>query len=48
MKYFIKDLMVHKYPPPKDCNYNYVGERVLKTIPLGFEKCKKCFPDLPT
>jgi len=46
-KYFKKNGTVHKYPVPKNCFENYIGERLLRTIPIGYEKCLRCFSERP-
>jgi len=46
-KYFKKNGTVHKYPVPKDCLENYIGERLLRTPPIGYVKCSRCFSELP-
>ena len=47
LRYFIKDFKVHKRPTPNNCSCNYVGERLLRTPPLSFERCADCFPEIP-
>lgn len=47
MRYFIKDFKVHKYPVPKSCKSNYLGEKLFRTSPLSFEECRNCFPEHP-
>jgi len=43
MKYFIKNLKVHKYPVPNKCKVKYTGEKLHDSIPAGYEKCDDCF-----
>jgi len=43
MKYFVKNLKVHKYPVPAQCKVKYTGERLHDDIPQGYEKCDDCF-----
>lgn len=43
MKYFVKNLKVHKYPVPLDCKVKYTGEPLHDNPPQGYEKCDDCF-----
>ena len=47
VKYFVKNLKVHKYPVPKTCPVKYEGEKLHDTPPPGYEKCDRCFTELP-
>ena len=47
MKYFVKNLKVHKHPVPSTCTVKYDGEKLLDSPPSGTEKCDNCFTDLP-
>jgi len=47
MKYFVKNLKVHKYPVPATCKVTYTGEKLYDSPPAGYEKCDHCFPELP-
>ncbi len=38
MKYFVKDLKVHKPPAPRNCKVTYTGEKLHSGPPLGYEK----------
>jgi hypothetical protein len=46
MRYFVKNLKVHKHPKPKKCKVQYTGETLHSSPPDGYEKCDDCF-DLP-
>ena len=43
MKYFVKNLKVHKYPVPNNCKVEYTGEKLHDEPPAGYEKCDDCF-----
>ena len=43
MKYFVKNLKVHKYPVPSTCKVKYTGEKLHDSPPAGCEKCDDCF-----
>lgn len=43
VKYFVKNLKVHKYPVPRDCKVKYNGEKLYDQPPPGYEKCDDCF-----
>jgi len=43
MKYFVKNLKVHKYPVPSTCKVKYTGEKLYDSPPAGYEKCDDCF-----
>lgn len=43
MKYFTKNLKIHKYPVPKNCKVTYANEKLTDKIPAGTEKCDDCF-----
>lgn len=47
MKYFVKNLKVHKYPVPEKCKVIYTNETLYDEPPTGIEKCDHCFPELP-
>jgi hypothetical protein len=47
MKYFVKNLKVHKYPVPASCNVKHTGETLHDEPPKGYEKCDNCFTNLP-
>jgi hypothetical protein len=47
MKYFLKNIKVHKYPVPKNCKVKYTSERLCDSPPAGYEKCDDCFSHLP-
>lgn len=47
MKYFVKNLKVHKYPVPSTCTVKYGGETLHSSPPSGYEKCDNCFTNLP-
>lgn len=46
MKYFVKNMKVHKYPVPSNCKVEYTGEELHDEPPKGYEKCDDCF-ELP-
>jgi len=43
MKYFVKNLKVHKYPVPSKCKVKHTGEKLHDKPPAGYEKCDDCF-----
>ena len=43
MKYFVKNLKVHKYPIPARCKVKHTGETLYEAPPRGYEKCDDCF-----
>ena len=43
VKYFVKNLKVHKYPVPSRCKVVYTDEKLHDTPPAGTEKCDDCF-----
>ena len=43
MRYFVKNLKVHKYPIPSNCKVKYTSEKLHATVPKGYEKCDDCF-----
>lgn len=43
MKYFVKNLKVHKYPVPNSCNVKYDNENLHDSKPHGYEECDHCF-----
>jgi len=43
MKYFVKNLKIHKYPVPSNCKVKHTGETLHSTPPTGYEKCDDCF-----
>ena len=47
VKYFVKNLKVHKYPVPSKCKVIYTTETLHDSPELGYEKCDDCFPELP-
>ena len=47
MKYFVKNLKIHKYPVPSSCNVKYTNETLHDTEPKGYEKCDSCYTNLP-
>jgi len=47
VKYFVKNLKVHKYPVPDSCNVDYTNETLHDDPPIGYEKCDNCFLELP-
>lgn len=38
MKYFVKNLKVHKHPVPTKCKVKYTGEKLHDKPPAGYEK----------
>jgi len=46
-QYFVKNLKTHKYPVPHTCSVNYGGEKLHEQPPTGYEKCDRCFTELP-
>jgi len=46
MKYFVKNLKVHKYPVPEVCKVKYTDEKLYDDPAAGYEKCGGCF-ELP-
>lgn len=47
VKYFVKNLKVHKYPVPDSCNVIYTNEPLHDSPPTSYEKCDNCFLELP-
>ena len=45
--YFKRSGAVHKFPVPRNCLENYFSEQLLRTLPLGYEKCSRCFSEKP-
>jgi len=43
MKYFVKNLKVHKHPVPSRCKVVYTNEKLHDSPPAGTEKCDDCF-----
>lgn len=47
MRYFVKNMKNHKYPVPNSCNVTYTGEKLHDSPVQGYEKCDRCWPELP-
>lgn len=47
VRYFVKNLKVHKYPVPSQCKVTYTNETLYDSPPAGYEKCDDCYPELP-
>lgn len=47
MRYFVKNLKIHKYPVPSTCKVRYNEEPLHDSPPHGYEKCDDCFTNLP-
>lgn len=47
VKYFVKNLKIHKYPVPNRCKVKYTDEPLHDSPPASPEKCDDCFPELP-
>jgi hypothetical protein len=43
MQFFVKDNKIHKYPQPSKCKVKYAREKLLNSMPAGYEKCEDCF-----
>ncbi len=43
MRYFAKNLNVHKYPVPPRCKVHYTGETLHDNLPQSYEKRDDCF-----
>lgn len=42
MMYFIKENMIHRFPPPKRCGAVRSKEQLRDTIPYDVEQCVHC------
>lgn len=47
MKYFVKNLKIHKFPVPAGCKVVHTGEKLHDHPPASYEKCDDCYPELP-
>ena len=47
LRYFVKDLMVHKYPVSNECKITHLKEVLHSHPPAGYAKCASCFPEIP-
>jgi hypothetical protein len=43
MSYFVKNGKIHKNPPQGGCNAQKGDLKVYTELPVGYEKCDKCF-----